>query len=258
MIDALVPDFANFLSATKMSVAAKKILFLGCGAIGSKLIYHLYRCGICELTICDNDFMQPHNVCRHAVTSSGLFKYKVDLIINDLRSMYPMMPCPVKTVSEDILQWLPKTDLSAYDIIIDATASASVIRCIDKLRDKITVPIVHYSLSDGGNIGHVYINKSRTTLVADFYMLLVAQAINNDDISDWLFHEKEYSLDYVRVGEGCHSNTMILSDDVISTHTSIASRVIREIDNICGNQAFFSFIGDGFMKHTAMFFMLIV
>ncbi len=241
--DLLVPDFANFLSATDMEMAKKNILILGCGAIGSKLIYHFVRCGICNLTICDNDILAPHNLCRHGVSSFRLFGKKVKVVEKELRGIYPRVTLPIKTVDEDILEWLPAQDLSKYDLIIDATASASVMRCIDSIRDMINSPIVIFALSERGNIGHLYINQSKTTLCSDFYMQLVREAITNQDLSEWISLEAEYSLDYVRVGEGCHSNTMILGDDIISSHTASASQAIRKIDSLKGDQALFTFIG---------------
>ena len=66
MLDKVTPEYANKLTETTEVISEKKILVLGCGAIGSKLIYHLYRSGITNLTICDKDVMMPHNICRHA------------------------------------------------------------------------------------------------------------------------------------------------------------------------------------------------
>lgn len=246
MTDILVPAFSNYLSNTRTKIAEKKILVLGCGAIGSKLIYHLYRSGICNLTICDNDHMSPHNVCRHATCHHGFFSKKVDVVKKDIMSMYPLSRLPLKTVDENILYWLPNQDLSQYDLIIDATASAAVMRCIDTLRSNISAPIVQFALSEGGNIGHTYINRDSETLCSDFYMLLVREAITNDDLSDWIIKEKDYSLDYVRIGEGCHSNTMVLGDDIISAHTASTSQAIRKIDTFTENQALFTFIGDSY------------
>lgn len=243
VFDLLVPDFANFLSATDASMAKKNILILGCGAIGSKLIFHFVRSGICNLTICDNDTLAPHNLCRHGVCSFSLFGKKVKIIEKELRGLYPRVPLPIKTIDDDILEWLPNQDLSKYDLIIDATASASVMRCIDSIRNKIISPIILFALSERGNIGHLYINQSNTTLCSDFYMLMVREAITNKDLSEWIKTEKEYSLDYVRIGEGCHSNTMILGDDIISAHTASASQAIRKIDSLKGNLALFTFIG---------------
>jgi len=222
-------DIAKYISGTPNEIGDKKILILGCGAIGSKVIYHLYRSGICNLTICDKDVMQSHNVCRHALSKFNLLSPKVKLIKEELDQMFINNPKPIKTVEYDLLEWLPKTDLNDYDIIIDTTASASVFRCLDNLSHDISSPIIHFALSDAGNIGLVYIKFNNLSKLSDYYMQLARLAIDNEDLSNWLHKEKRYNYDWVRIGEGCHSNTMILSDDVISSHASIASSIIRNI-----------------------------
>ncbi|MCM1141697.1 MAG: ThiF family adenylyltransferase [Muribaculum sp.] len=246
VIDLLVPDFAKYLSATEESMTNKNILVLGCGTVGSKLIYHLVRSGVCHLTICDNDFISPHNICRHAISKYSFFTKKVKLVEKELRSMYPRVYLPIKSIDEDILKWLPTQDLAQYDLIIDATASAAVMRCVDSHRKDISAPIVQFALSEGGNIGHLYVNRDPETLCSDFYMFLVREAITNDNLSEWIIKEKDYSLDYVRIGEGCHSNTMVLGDDIISAHTASASQAIRKIDSLINNQALFTFMGDSY------------
>lgn len=227
MIDFATPKLANYISNTPDDVANKNILILGCGAIGSKLIYHLYRSGICDLTICDKDSFLSHNVCRHALTKPGLIESKVKLVKKELDSMFLMNRGKVKIVEQDILQWLPSADLSKYDLLIDATASASVFRLLDKIAQNTSIPVVHFALSDAGNIGHVYINTKRDTLLSDYYMYLTQESVVNDDVSGWLKRESKYNLDLIRIGEGCHSKSMRLGDDIISTHAGIAASIIK-------------------------------
>ena len=141
--------------------------------------------------------------------------------------MFLMNSDKVKIVEQDILQWLPSADLSKYDLLIDATASASVFRLLDKIAQNTSIPVVHFALSDAGNIGHVYINTKRDTLLSDYYMYLTQESVVNDDVSGWLKRESKYNLDLIRIGEGCHSKTMRLGDDVVSTHTGIAASIIK-------------------------------
>lgn len=243
MIDFATPKLANYISNTEINVADKNILILGCGAIGSKLIYHLYRSGICNLTICDNDHFLSHNVCRHALSRYGLMDSKVKLVKKELDAMFLKNTKQVVAVEEDIIQWLPKVDIANYDIIIDATASASVFRLVDKISLGTSIPIVHFALSDAGNIGHVYVNTNRESILSDYYMHLVHESIDNDDISNWLKRNTKHSLDIVRIGEGCHSNTTRLGDEIVSTHTGIAASVIKGVlSKKNGNTAYLSYV----------------
>ena len=240
--DLTTIEQARFLSNTKKSIEEANILILGCGAIGSKLATHLYRSGLYKLTICDNDTFQPHNVCRHALFSSNVFEKKTSAMKKALDSMYVDFR-KVQVHDVEITTWLPQQDLSQYDLIIDATASASVFRLLDKLSTQSSAPCIRFSLSDAGNLGLLYIKNENTSLLSDFYMFLVSKALDDDDISNWLSKEVNYNHDFVRIGEGCHSNTMILSDDIISTHTAIASSVIRNMfENRLVNQAYLSFV----------------
>lgn len=240
MLDRITQEYANNLTETTEVISKKKILILGCGAIGSKLIYHLYRSGISNLTICDKDVMMPHNLCRHALTKPSI-ENKAKLIHDSLKQMFHF-PCPIEVVMDDLLTWLPQTDLNEYDVIIDATASASIARCLDNIVCNLTIPIVSFALSDSGKIGLVYTNYDRSVSLVDYYMQLLREAINDNDISAWLKDERKYNYDYVRIGEGCHSNTMKINDDVISAHTASAARIVRNLfDKEMKNNACLSF-----------------
>lgn len=240
--DLTTIDQARYLSNTKKSIEEKNILLLGCGAIGSKLAIHLYRSGLYKITICDNDFFQPHNVIRHALFSYNIFQTKVSLMKKALDGMFVDFR-KVQVYDVDIIEWLPQQDLSQYDLIIDATASASVFRLFDDLSSGIDIPCIRFSLSDAGNLGLVYLKSNKSTLISDYYMYLASQAIEDDDLSNWLCKEANYNHDLVRIGEGCHSNTMILSDDIISSHTAIASNIVRNMfEHPLENWAYLSFV----------------
>lgn len=255
MIDYLTPEFARYLSNTTDSLASKNILILGTGAIGSKLIHHLYKSGITGLTLVDYDHIKPHNLCRHALSNAALFKQKVNEVRRSLSPIYKLNYIQVH--NEDINEWLPKTDLSKYDIIIDATASAKILRLLDEISFDSKTIILHFALSDAGNVGHVYIKRNSSINLSEFYWATATKALNEDgdDISDWLKSEVSYNYESVRIGEGCHSNTMVLSDDTISTHTGIASNIIRNIfEGSLKNEVYLSYtnkeyIGQVFTDH---------
>lgn len=241
MIDKISVESIGTLTQTPKSIQDKKILVLGCGAVGSKLIFHLYRSGITQLTICDKDTLLPHNICRHALFSSHNFKNKAIAITEALENKL-FLHGQIEAITEDITDWLPKANLLGYGLIIDCTASSSVSRCLSGICDQNNVPIVRVALSDLGNIGLVYVNYNRQSSLDDYYMQLLREADKDGDIKEWISKEKRYNYDYVRIGEGCHSNTMKLNDDVISAHVAIASNIIRHLfEGQKGNTAYLSF-----------------
>lgn len=240
------PDFltAKYLSITPESIYTQKICILGCGAIGSKIAFHLYRSGIPFITLVDNDTLLPHNIVRHALTSYNpacIFKDKVQAMSNAMSDMFYGMPNSTKPVNEDALKHLNKTE-ETYDIIVDATASVKVMYGIDQIDFAPGTKIIRVALSEGGNVGICYVAHDNNQPLADFYMEILRSAIADDLIYKWLSSEKKNSMENIRIGEGCHSNTMRISDDTISAHAALMSSIIRHInEDTHNNQIILSF-----------------
>lgn len=224
-------DTARRLSITPKSISEKRVVILGCGALGSKIALHLFRSGVEHLTLVDNDVLEPHNLCRHALLSTPLLETsnKAELLKKALNSMFLGVLDHIEAHPSDALSFLKSTDLSKFDIIIDATASAAILHGLDTFTFPVNTKIVRIGLSEGGSIGISYISTGSKRLLSDYYAEILRQAINDDDISNWLKKEKKNSLEDIRIGEGCHSNTMRISDDTISAHAASMSSVIRHI-----------------------------
>lgn len=224
-------DTARRLSQTPGSIAEKRFVILGCGALGSKVALHLFRSGVDHLTLVDNDNLEPHNMCRHALLCTPLFETtnKAELLKKAMNNMFLGVPDHIEAHTTDALSFLNSTDLSKFDIIIDATASAAVLHGLDTITFPVNTKVVRLGLSEGGSIGISYINTGSKRLLSDYYAEILRQAIRDDDISNWLKQEKKNSLEDIRIGEGCHSNTMRISDDTISAHAASMSSVIRHI-----------------------------
>lgn len=60
-------------------------------------------------------------------------------------------------------------------------------------------------------------------------MEILRASLTNDEVYRWLSSEHKNSTENIRVGEGCHSNTMLISDDTISAHAALMSSAIRHI-----------------------------
>ena len=228
------PDFltAKYLSITPDSIYTKKICILGCGAIGSKIAFHLYRSGIPRITLVDNDTLLPHNIVRHGLTpyNPGSFLAdKAQAMSNAMSDIFYGMANCTKAVNEEALQYINKTE-ETYDIIVDATASVKVMYGIDQIDFAPETKIIRVALSEGGDVGICYVAHDNHQPLADFYMEILRSAISNEQIYRWLSAEKKNSLENIRIGEGCHSNTMRISDDTISAHAALMSSIIRHIN----------------------------
>lgn len=225
LLDRTTPFFAAHLSNVSHKVLNNKILFLGVGALGSKIADHLYRGGIYNLTLCDNDSFLPHNVVRH-VLSNGLDLHNKAQLMKEHFSQMFMLPGQINVVDKDAVEYICSANLSEFSLIVDATASNRVMYALDEL--KISVPIIRVCLSAHGQIGMTYVKYSNEILIQEYYMEILRNAIDNEDIATWIKSDVSSSLDRIRIGEGCHSNTMIVSDDMISSHAAISSRIIKQ------------------------------
>ena len=223
---------AKYLSDTPESIFIKKICILGCGALGSKIAFHLYRSGISFLNLVDNDFLLPHNMVRHALSSykpGSFVLHKASALRKNIEEMFYGMPPCVKSYNEEALAHLSKPIEEPYDIIIDATASVQVMYGLDVTPFPDKTRIVRVALSEGGDVGVTYIGIDSKQPFAEYYMEILRASLTKDDVYHWLSSERKNSTENIRVGEGCHSNTMRISDDTISAHAALMSSAIRHI-----------------------------
>jgi hypothetical protein len=233
MIDFTDYTQAKYLSYTPDSVFDKHICILGCGAVGSKIASHLHRSGIFCIDLVDTDSFMPHNVVRHALSAykpGSFLVNKAQAMKTYLSEMFYGMPHDaIVAYKEDALEHLKGTDLDKIDIIVDATASVKVMYGLDSLTYPDKIHIVRVALSEGGDVGVTYINTNNRQPIADYYMEILYASLSDDQIYNWLSSERKNTTEDIRIGEGCHSNTLRISDDTISAHAALMSSVIRHI-----------------------------
>ncbi len=232
IIDMTDCKSAQYLSKTPDSIFTKNITLLGCGAVGSKIAYHLHRSGIYSIKLVDKDTFQPHNVCRHALTEFKplTFSNKAKAMKEAMSGMfYDMSSISINAYDSDAIVFLENKNSDDSDIIIDATASVHVMYGLDKLTFHEKTRIVRVALSEGGDVGITYVKIDNKQHLADYYMEILRNSITDDKVYRWLSAERKNSLENIRVGEGCHSNTMRISDDTISAHAALMSSAIRHI-----------------------------
>jgi proteasome lid subunit RPN8/RPN11 len=110
--------------------------------------------------------------------------------------------------------------------------------------------IVRVCLSNSGNVGMTYVCRNSSDVkLQEYYMQILRLSKNDDnfgeDISKWIRSDVKTTLDRVRIGEGCHSNTMIVADDVISAHTAVSSTIVKGLflNESKKNELYLSFAG---------------
>lgn len=127
---------ANLLartSGTPVEALGRRVTFLGCGSLGSKVAFHLGRAGFGQCSFVDNEVFSPHNTARHALLElpNALYSEKA---LQMRRSFASMGHALTRASTEDLVK-LFTTDAGAQSfkeladgssLVLDTTASRSV------------------------------------------------------------------------------------------------------------------------------------
>lgn len=229
IIDLITPQFAAWLSKTSDDCLNKSVLIIGQGAVGSEITDLLYRSGIFQLTLCDNDIFNPHNVCRHIISEGSNFAKKAELMRDHLKEIYLCVD-NVEIITEDIVKYTKTNSLNHFDLIIDSSASSRVMYALDEL--DLRIPIIRVCLSNEGKVGMVYVRREGDAKLQEFYYQILRESLNieeqvSKDIASWLMSDRDSTLDRIRIGEGCHSITMQMGYNKVVAHCSLAVSIIK-------------------------------
>jgi len=108
------------------NLRAKRILLIGCGTIGGFLAQQLAQCGAGadggKLVLMDKDVFQTANLGRHLLGVPYLGRKKAEACVAFLREQLP--PLDLVSRDEDVLS--SALDLSAFDLVVDATGEEAL------------------------------------------------------------------------------------------------------------------------------------
>lgn len=143
----------NIKKLEQPSLIDKKVLIIGCGAIGGYIALALARLGAGanngKLILIDNDKLSSLNLGRHVLGKNYLYQNKATVLKKEIENQLPNMN--IEAYPSSILN---KMGLMAdVDLIIDATASSAVSQRINENYDqseKITAPIIHAWIRNNG------------------------------------------------------------------------------------------------------------
>jgi len=232
--------FARYLSSVSgVEHSDPRILVLGCGAQGSKLGMHLGKAGFTNIDFADHASLSPHNLIRHALLPGSLGKNKAEAIRDELDVLYYADSTKAfsarRNSAIEILR--DQQILDNVDLLIDATASASVLEILVQSNLPNRVRLVRCELADDGRLGILLSEgPGRNPRIDDLQAALFDSAIEDERLSEWLKRHREQTallrgpaLEEIGIGISCSSDTMRLADDVVSYHSSLFSVVIRDM-----------------------------
>lgn len=234
--EPMTKELAAYISNVELSLLEQKILTIGAGALGSKVLFHLVRNGFNNITIVDNDTLSPHNLVRHALTAESIGKNKATEIRNTLNQMFlsdNKRNFNASTFS--FFKFAKNENLDNYDILLDFSASRSVSHFLSDYQSSLPKKIFRGELAYEGKLGFLLFEGiNRSPSIEEMQVLLYRTAITNEEVSNWLIDFKtlkdrngDAELEDIIIGLGCNTSTMKLSDEIVSYHATLFSNYIK-------------------------------
>lgn len=233
---------AREISGNSINFDCGGLLFLGCGAIGSKIILHLARNGFVNNSIIDNDTVCPHNLIRYGLLHESLGWNKAEAMNNAIKGIFYADEESLHSdaITGNIISFFnenSRLNLKKYDWIIDTTASPTVLHLLVTTNLPDTLHTCRCEIANNGNIGIMYIEgRKRRPRLDDLQVLIFDMAIDYPEISEWLQlnrDEREFRigsrLQEINLGISCSSETMQLSDEIVSLHSASFTRGFKKI-----------------------------
>jgi integrative and conjugative element protein (TIGR02256 family) len=175
-------------------LAGKRVLVLGTGALGAPASEFCVRAGVKELTVADRAMVNPGILVRQPYTDDDIGLGKARALAKRLSMIRPdldVTPWPGNVRAEF---FGPDHDLSAYDLVIDATADASVRSIIELTRKNTTVrpPLITMVIGHDADRGLIITTlPDATGAAADTFrkvsLLTASKATDWVDVGDDLF-----------------------------------------------------------------------
>ncbi|PZR05033.1 MAG: hypothetical protein DI539_25215 [Flavobacterium psychrophilum] len=223
-----VEPFSSKL-AQKLSgeIRATGGLFIGAGSLGSKLIQHDSKAGSMKIGVVDGDRFLNHNLARHVLGANWIGGNKAEAIINEISSWYEFDLKKDYAAFPIGIEFLPKEVFSKYDWIVDSTASLLVQNWISKATLPKGLRIARCEIADDGRLGMLYIEgNQRNPRLDDLINFTYYLGQENMNIREWRRRDAKREITNIDIGLGCSSTTTVMSDDTISMHAAIFSKVL--------------------------------
>ena len=107
-------------------LSGKRVLVLGCGALGAPSAEICVRAGAAEVTVADNGIVSPGILVRQPYQDADIGQYKATALAWRLNQIHA--DNRVSALPQDIVVTVLTGEMNAaqFDLIIDATANAAV------------------------------------------------------------------------------------------------------------------------------------
>jgi hypothetical protein len=158
-------EFLHTRNLDTPSLARKRVLLVGCGAVGGYVAQALARLGAGaqggELKLVDPEYLEADNVGRHWLGVSSLFLPKAHAVARELRRQFPESSFVAEAAD---IRDLPNPFQT--DLIIDATGIEAIsemlnaLHCQGKRREKVPVLYV-WVLGNGAAVQGLWVDAPK-------------------------------------------------------------------------------------------------
>jgi hypothetical protein len=209
----------------------KKICLIGAGALGSQVFMNLVRMGYGSWTVVDEDWLQPHNLARHALMPDAVgWPKSIPLtaiacsILNDANAAKPMICNAVRPSDTPEMINVCK----AADLILDCSTSVAVARSLTHDVDS-QAPRVSFFLNPSGTDLVMLAEDTKRMSCLDWLeMVYYRGVLNTAELETHLAREDGA----VRYANSCRDLTSVIPQDFIALHAGMASMQCRGLERI--------------------------
>lgn len=224
------PISSNLAQKLSLNSNQEKTVFIGAGALGSKLLFHYARGGNFNLKAIDNDTFSPHNIVRHDLFMESSGKNKARAVIEKIKAFLDNSST-LEYHNGSIFNY-DRAQLEGYNWLIDTSASLNVQNWLVNSGISIVPNRARAEIAFKGQLGFLYIEgKDQNPRIDDLVNYAYFLGTNIEIVSEWLIEEnkKQEGNDYdiVDIGIGCNSPTVIMANDSMSFHSSIFSKILN-------------------------------
>lgn len=219
-----------------------RILFLGCGAVGSKMILHFARSGHTDCSIVDTDVISPHNLVRHGLLHESIGRNKAVAMSETIKGIFysDENSTHIESIERDAVDLLlngGKPVLNKFQWIIDSSASPIVQHALTMTKIPESPHCCRCEIANGGKLGFMsFEGHDRKPRLDDIQAMIFDKAIETDEISEWLQANRDERenelgsrLQEISIGISCSSETMRLSDEIVSLHSAAFTAGFKNI-----------------------------
>jgi hypothetical protein len=203
---------------------SKKILIIGCGAVGSNVSELLVRLGCSELTLVDKDIFSSGNASRHTLTMNSVNQNKSEELAKRLNTIFPT--CRINFFNKTFIDLINSNPnfIEEFDVIMDLTAEDSVFKeCADIVGETRKIFV---SISLGLEAKRLFCYIERGTTKNSYFQF-------KEQLDPWLNKQKAENpnIEFPLEGIGCwHPVFPARLDDIMG----VLAPSIRIIENFLG------------------------